>query len=450
MVTMERRGLHIFKKRKKRTGRILHRLAAAPAGLLILAAGLAGVTAGYRAYAAEAATAPRYEASSGTVLCSTSADIAAPRYETSSGTVLCSMSTDIAATWDAAPRDAALTTAASDPRLEWTRRIPEDVTEGEYLTKSLGLDKVTRQSVLRTIRMNWTEGLKYGESRYETNHMDDAACVNFGKRQYIGIENSNYGYNCTGFAASVLYYADGRSREDALSGMRDIYQPFRNSGSSGHGRSFTDGTGWYYYFCEDHEASDGSGKKVRTLINYAGEAYDAEELQKVLTEAERTGRLKEGDLLYFWPSSGWDCHLAFYAGRDRNRVHQMYHAAGKGNHNGVRLTEPVALSQACSEGASYVYIVPLPDENDDPSRRITGWREINGAKYHFYENGTRTDGWFTEKGNWYYFDPKTGQMTTGEAVIGDFRYFFREDGTCLRNGMAGAVAYDKNGIGMGP
>ena len=59
----------------------------------------------------------------------------------------------------------------TDPQqisVEWKCRITEDVTEGEYLTMLLGMDQVTRQSVMETLRANWDSGLQYHSSAYST------------------------------------------------------------------------------------------------------------------------------------------------------------------------------------------------------------------------------------------------------------------------------------------
>ena len=137
--------------------------------------------------------------------------------------------------------------AASEPRLEWVQNITEDNADGEYFTKKLGMDRVTRQSVLRTIEENWTEGLMYNLSAYTIDHTNAAECTNNGSEQYAGRVRKNYGYNCTGFVASVLYYANGGSRENALENMNELYMPLKKAGGRGSMRSFTDGTGWYYF-----------------------------------------------------------------------------------------------------------------------------------------------------------------------------------------------------------
>ena len=317
--------------------------------------------------------------------------------------------------------------------LNWGRRIDEDITEGDYFTKNLGMERVTRQSVIRTLEENWTSGLKYGEARYWLAHENPPACVNYGSRQYEGRERDGYGFNCTGFIASVLYYANGESREDALTKMKEYYAPLqRRTGS------FTDGTGWYSYLADGQKAEEGASVP-KTRVYYMGEAVDPDSLQEVLTEAEKAGKVKPGYILFFWPSGGWDCHFGIYAGRDGSGVHQMYHAAGRGDHNGVRLTEPIALSRAASEGASYLYIIPLPEA-------MTGWNEVEGRRCHYYENGELTVGWYKEKDNWFYLSPVNGKMTTGLQTIGGKTYYFTGEGYLVRNCLFGMYFHDQNGV----
>ena len=324
--------------------------------------------------------------------------------------------------------------AGSPERLtvEWSRRIDRDVTDGEFLTKQLGLENVTAQSVMDVLRDNWDAGLQYHSSAYVLTHENAATCVNYGSQQYAGRARDGYGYNCTGFMASVLYYANGGTEEDALSKMRELYEPVTTS-------AFTDGTGWYYYCAREHE-----GKQ--TNIYYAGEGTDAESLQPLMDVAERDGKLQEGYVLLFWPSTGWDCHFGIYGGRNAEGLHQMYHAAGRGNHNGVRLESSIDLTPVTSEGASYVYIIPLPDADGEHPRGEPGWQRVDGKLYHFYETRKMTLGWFTEDGQWYYLDPETGVQVTGWREINGKRHYFCEDGRMARNAMYGTEIIDAEGV----
>ena len=161
----------------------------------------------------------------------------------------------------------------------WGQRISADTTDGEYLTENLGMDKVTRQSVIRTIEENWTEGLKYSEASYSVEHQNTASCVNYGNRQYKGHEQKGYGYNCTGFVASVLYYANGGEEKNACSNMKALYEPLQKRTGS-----FTNGTGWYNYIASGQK--EGSSGTPRTNVYYMGEVTDPDSLQSALSAAE--------------------------------------------------------------------------------------------------------------------------------------------------------------------
>ena len=260
--------------------------------------------------------------------------------------------------------------ALADERCYWVRRIEGDVTIGDYLTKNLGMDRVTRQSVILTIRNNWTKGLEYNRSAYAITHEDAASCVNYGTEQYTGRVRKGYGYNCTGFVASVLYYANGGTKDGALANMNQLYDPLKPRSGS-----FTDGTGWYY-FLEGNEA-EGIPK---TLLFDLGEVKDPDAIRTALAKADREGKLREGYILFFWPSTGWDCHFGIYAGKGGDGSYEMYHAAGRGNHNGVRLESSIDRSAVTCEGASYMYVLPLPEQKP-------GLQEIDGKTYFFCRDG---------------------------------------------------------------
>lgn len=344
--------------------------------------------------------------------------------------------------------------------VDWRLRIDADVEEGEYFTVMLGMDQVTRQSVVETLQANWDLGLQYHAAAYSTTHEDPASCVNYGGHQYVGRERQDYGYNCTGFAASVLYYANGGTEEDALAKMKELYRPLA------HGGSFTDGTGWYYYLAEEHDAfptevggltekdDDASSRvnrpekrsdHVRVKVNYLGETQDEAAMQIALTEAEKAGKVKAGDVLFFWPSTGWDCHFGIYAGKDGEGVHRMYHAAGM-YHRGVKMNASIDLTPVTSEGPSYMYVIPLPDAEEEHPRGEPGWQTLDAQSVYYYNNGKMALGWLKTEGEWYYLDPETGAMTTGWREIGGQKYYFCSDGRMARNCMYGLQIVDADGV----
>lgn len=57
------------------------------------------------------------------------------------------------------------------------------------------------------------------------------------------------------------------------------------------------------------------------------------------------------------------------------------------------------------------------------------WAQINGAIYHFGENGYMTEGWFAEAGKWYYLMPGNGAVATGWIKQADTWYYLNIDGS---------------------
>ena len=153
----------------------------------------------------------------------------------------------------------------------------------------------------------------------------------------------------------------------AMAGMSLFYLPLKQGRSYNNQTAFTDATGWYYFFDGEQYTSEGKVEQQKTRIYFMADTSGAEGIQNALRSAAVQGKLKKGYPIFFWPSSGYDCHVGIYAGRDpETGNYMMYHAVGKGTHSGVKITEHITLSQAVSEGASYLYIIPLPEGPDEP------------------------------------------------------------------------------------
>ena len=333
----------------------------------------------------------------------------------------------------------------------WDKEIDGDITDGDYLTKNLGLDKVTRQSVLRTISENWTKGLKYSEAVYTGNIYNAAKSVNYGDRQYIGNEKTDYGYNCSGFVASVLYYANGNSTEDAYSKMEQIYLPFKHGRILQNQKSFADGSGWYYYFKGEQKTSAGLSHVTKTNLYHLGQTTDADSIQAKLEAAEQAGKLKPGYVLYFWPTGKTDCHVGIYAGKNSDGEHLMYHAIGGSGreHNGVYIDRDITLSRAINH-PSDLYVIPLPEEEEPPEYAVgwlrfygywyyyseagvrqTGWQKVGDYWYFLQGDGRMQTGWKWSGGKWYYLIPGTGRMATGWRKVSGKWYLFDGNGAML-------------------
>ena len=334
----------------------------------------------------------------------------------------------------------------------WGHEITADITDGRYLTENLGMEHVTRQRMLQVIKSNWTEGLCYHDAIYSGAWRNPPKAVNYGTMQYSGRAREGYGYNCTGFVASVLYYANGGSPENALAEMNELYKDVAVTRVPGKQYGYADGTAWYYYF---NGMKDGkTGALPRTNLYLLEKAENTDAMQKLLDQADEEGKLKEGYILYFWPLENTDCHLAVYAGRDRNGLHQMYHAiggAGKTKH-GVYIESDITLSQVTGF-PSDILIVPLPEGDDKAfdamvqtknEEDLIGWQKSNRKWYYYKTPGELQKGWKKLAGKWYYFD-ESGAMQTGWRMIDDKWYFFKSGGAMAAGEYCSGYWLNRNG-----
>ena len=332
-------------------------------------------------------------------------------------------------------------------RLEWDQEITGDIEDGEYLTDNLGMYGVTRRKVLQTVRDNWTKGLRYSSAIYKSAIREGWKCVNYGTRQYSGSEASGYGYNCSGFVASVLYYANGGTREDAYARMSRLYQPLIRGRRTGQQSSFADSSGWYYYFNGQQYNPDGTtGQVPRTKLYYAGIVKTSADVGTHLDRLEKAGKLKAGYIVYFWPTGYTDCHVGVYAGKTDQGVHMMYHAIGKGTYKGISIDRDIALTPVIPEFDSYLYILPLPDgttdeEKADAGEWINGWWYGKDPNYLYLH----TASWRKDKKGWWYGDDSGWYAKKKWEKIDGRWYYFNEKGYMAENEWRRGYWLDKNG-----
>lgn len=67
--------------------------------------------------------------------------------------------------------------------------------------------------------------------------------------------------------------------------------------------------------------------------------------------------------------------------------------------------------------------------NDDGTKPIAKWEQIDGKWYYFRTDGYRNTGWVKVDGKWYYCEP-TGEMRTTTLQTDVFTFRFNADGTC--------------------
>ena len=269
---------------------------------------------------------------------------------------------------------------------------------GEYFSKVLGLNNVTRQSILKTIQDNWTAGLNYSNAHYhgfDSNNISDRECLNMDSNGYQKQGGkSGIGYNCTGFATSVLYYANTNGNYDydgAYTNIRTIFNnnfikaalskkyklndkpvshgPYNDACAISNLTNWTKALGHYEESNVRDEANGntydyrGYGMGHTITMYDLGKATNATSAKNLITNAERNGLLKPGYILLFQPSDytkASDSHIGFYAGNG-----QMYSAIG-GTHGGVTINSDVALHNITSKSfPAYVYILPLPEDEGE-------------------------------------------------------------------------------------
>ena len=73
-------------------------------------------------------------------------------------------------------------------------------------------------------------------------------------------------------------------------------------------------------------------------------------------------------------------------------------------------------------------------QEEDGSYPVGEWKNINGKRYYFDEQGYMTTGWFWDGQNWYYFgDANDGAMVTGWCQVGGQWYYMYSDGKMVSN-----------------
>ncbi|WP_051688913.1 leucine-rich repeat protein [Butyrivibrio sp. AE2032] len=75
----------------------------------------------------------------------------------------------------------------------------------------------------------------------------------------------------------------------------------------------------------------------------------------------------------------------------------------------------------------------------------TGWKQIDGKWYYFYETGSMAESvWLKDNGKWYYIN-SDGTMYKGWKKSGDYWYFLKSDGTMAANEYCDGYWLDADG-----
>ena len=89
---------------------------------------------------------------------------------------------------------------------------------------------------------------------------------------------------------------------------------------------------------------------------------------------------------------------------------------------------PAPTATGTIEGGSWVELDSGTAYQDSLGNPVTGWQDIDGARYRFSPDGVLLTGWTQDNGLRYYLG-EDGKMRTGWQEFDQKRFYFREDGT---------------------
>ena len=93
-------------------------------------------------------------------------------------------------------------------------------------------------------------------------------------------------------------------------------------------------------------------------------------------------------------------------------------------------------------------LTPVVEDGYVKLRKRSGWMQIGGQWYYFYEPNKAQTGWYQEDGDWHYFD-ETGVMQIGWFEAEGKRYYADENGHRVSGTLFVADTYsifDENGV----
>ena len=235
------------------------------------------------------------------------------------------------------------------------------------------------------------------------------------------------------------YYFDPQKKGAMATGLIDIDGDGRYYLSSSGAMN----TGWVYAKPEGEKVSawyyfGSSGRGVNGWLKSGKSWYYLDPQKK---GAMATGLIDiDGDGQYYLSSSGVMKTGWINTTMPNENTKAWYYFASSGRKTtGWLKTGSVWTTK-------YYYLDP---ENN--GAMVTGWNDIDNARYHMAANGSVTTGWLAEKNDWYYFDV-LGKMITGWAFIDSNDYYFYKDtdegatlGTMARDTVIDERAIDEDG-----
>ncbi|NYB73201.1 S-layer homology domain-containing protein [Sedimentibacter hydroxybenzoicus DSM 7310] len=160
---------------------------------------------------------------------------------------------------------------------------------------------------------------------------------------------------------------------------------------------------------------------VREVIAYADDSSIGIVYKDAITEMQQSGVMTGDNRNMFNPKSS----------ATRAEVSVMLYRY-------IKLTINPATAQGwtLNDAGQYYYY--------RDGKALSGWHDIDGARYFFNDDYTLKTGWVKDGEVWrYYFD---NQILTGWQDIGDKWYYFYDDGSLARNATIDGYNLDENGV----
>lgn len=194
----------------------------------------------------------------------------------------------------------------------------------------------------------------------------------------------------------VTYYFDGANGK--VTGKQQIggyWYYFSSTGAMKYGIQTIDGTKWYF--------DPDTGKAGDGIVQHYGNAYLAENgiIQYGIKK-------RDGKTYWLTDSSG-----AAKTGFQRDSENSLYYFDKK--------TYAALTGWQVIGGSQYCF-------DEDGKAYMDGIHEIDGGKYCFSADGILQKGRKTINSVSYYFSQQTGKMVTGLVTLGEYTYYFTENG----------------------
>jgi glucan-binding YG repeat protein len=193
-------------------------------------------------------------------------------------------------------------------------------------------------------------------------------------------------------------------------------------------------TGWFRVGKKRYYANS-AGRLKTGWQTYNGQKY----YFNSKTGAMRTGITKVGDYYYYYASNG-KLRTGWFKANGKK-----YYGTPSGSLKGALMTgfqrigtkrylfgTKGALRTGWKRVDGYKYYLGTDGVV------TTGWRKIKNKWYFFESSGAMKTGWLVHNGNFYYMNPSTGAMVTGNQTINGKTYNFSSSGIYSQKALSGS------------